>query len=147
MHPSRLFFLVMVSVLATGCSSGDAFVDRAYMSKSVKKQKLPGYNGVVSVCYGSDTPRQVRDDLAREACAVYGLQPLLQLETPWQCRFTVPHQASYACIDPEMRGPNGGYINPFNASQVENWSKARRKDAKSAQPSEEDEQEPADDAR
>ena len=146
MHPSRLFFLVMVSAFVAGCSSGDAFVDRSYMTKSVKKQKLPGYAGTLIVCYGSDTPRAVRDDLAREACGVYGLQPLLQLETRWQCRFTVPHSATYACVDPNMRTPSGGYINPFNASQVEAWSKANGKAAK-AVPQTEDEQEPADDAR
>jgi hypothetical protein len=146
MHPSRLFFLVMVSAFVAGCSSGDAFVDRSYMTKSVKKQKLPGYNGSVTVCYGSDTPRQVRDDLAREACAVYGLQPLLQLEARWQCRFTVPHQAAYACIDPEMRLPGGGYINPFNATQVEAWQRANGKLAKPV-PQSEDEQDPAEDAR
>ena len=146
MHPSRLFFLVMVSALGVGCSSGDAFVDRGYMTKSVKKQRLPGYAGTITVCYGSDTPRTVRDDLAREACGVYGLQPVMRTERRWQCRFTVPHSATYSCVDPNMRTPTGGYINPFNAGLVDAWSKANGKAAKASPPTE-DEPEPTDDTR
>ena len=145
MHPSHLFFLVVVSALTVGCSSGEAFVDRSYMTKSVKKQKLPGYNGVVYVCYGSDTPKSVREDLARDACGVYGLEQRIMIEAPWQCRFTVPHLATYACIDPEMRTPSGSYVNPFNASQVEVWRKANGKLGKAVtQTEDEDEADPAD---
>ncbi|TAN76932.1 MAG: hypothetical protein EPN20_01855 [Magnetospirillum sp.] len=127
MHPSRLILMMVALAIVTGCSSGDAFVERGYLVRSVKKQMLPGYTGQLVVCYGSDTPRERRDALAREACEVYGLQPMMVLERRWQCRFTVPHAADYACIDPKMRMPNGGYINPFSASQVEMWSKSRPK--------------------
>ena len=121
MHPSRLILMMVVSTLIAGCSSGEAFVDRNYITMSVKKQKLPGYNGTLVVCYGDDTPRERRDQLAADACAVYGLQPLLTLDQRWQCRLTVPHAATYACIDPAMRMPNGAYINPFIAGQVQMW--------------------------
>ena len=125
MHPFRLILMMVVSAVIAGCSSGEAFVDRNYMALSVKKQKLPGYSGQLVVCYGSDTPREVRDRLASEACQVYGLQAVLVLEHPWQCRFTVPHAADYSCVDPAMRLPNGAYVNPFSASQVQTWSESQ----------------------
>ncbi len=123
MRLSRLFLLITVAVVAGGCSSGDAFVDRGYMIRNTKKEKLPGYNGSVLVCYSSDTPRERRDELAREACAVYGLEPRLVLDEKWQCRLTVPHLANYFCVDPKMVLANGQLINPFNASQVQAWRK------------------------
>lgn len=129
--------MMLVSTVITGCSVGDAFVDRNYMTSGVRKQKLPGFDGNVTVCYGGDTPREKRDELAREACDVYGLQPLLIQEAKWQCRLTVPHSASYACINPEMRIPGGGYINPFSASQVEIWRQAKDRTT-AGQPAEDD---------
>ncbi len=120
MTPYRILAALMV-LAAAGCSSGDAFVDRDYMKVTVRKQKMPGYNGDIRVCYGSDTPRATRDTLAADACEVYGLKAALLQELPWQCRFTVPHLASYACVDPGMQLTNGAYVNPFSPDQVMLW--------------------------
>jgi hypothetical protein len=118
---SRLIVLVVVILGVAACSSGNAFVDRNYMAQGVRKQKLPGFDGHLVVCHGSDTPRQERDRLAAEACGVYGLKPVLVSERPWQCRFTVPHVAEYGCADPAMRFENGGLVNPFSPDQVDKW--------------------------
>ncbi|MBI3444089.1 MAG: hypothetical protein HY055_01665 [Magnetospirillum sp.] len=123
MRVMRSAGLCLLVALVGACSSGEAFVDRDYMQKSVKKQKLPGYNGAVVVCYGSDTPRAERDRLAAEACEVYGLQPLLASELRWQCRFTVPHRASYVCYNPDMRMANGALVNPFSPTNVKLWQR------------------------
>lgn len=138
MHPSRLILMMVASIAVTSCSSGNAFVERNYMATETKKQKLPGYAGQLTVCYGTDTPREQRDELARDACAVYGLQALLIQELRWQCRFTVPHAASYACIDPKMRMPNGAYINPFSASQVGMWRRSQTEKSADQPPSEDE---------
>ncbi|KIL99743.1 hypothetical protein CCC_03915 [Paramagnetospirillum magnetotacticum MS-1] len=117
--------LIIVLAVLGGCSSGDAFVDRAEMAKSIKKQKLPGYNGQVTVCYDSETPKAERDRLAAEACEVYGLKAQLTSETPWQCRMTAPHRAQYYCYDPDMRMADGSLVNPFSNSQVKAWNRER----------------------
>jgi hypothetical protein len=126
MHAVRIVASILLLGLAGGCSSGEAFVDRNYMQKSIKKQRLPGYDGTVTVCFGSDTPRAERDRLAAEACEVYGLKPVLSNETKWQCRLTVPHQANYYCHDPDMRMADGRLVNPFSSSQVKAWEEERR---------------------
>ena len=123
MHAFRSAALCLLLALVGGCSSGDAFVDRDYMLRSVKKQKLPGYSGAVNVCFSSDTPRAERDKLAAEACEVYGLKALLSTEQRWQCRFTVPHLAQYICYDPNMRLANGALVNPFSPAQVKVWQR------------------------
>lgn len=123
----RPLAVALIAALVAGCSSGDAFVDRLYMTKTIKKQKLPGWDGSVVVCYGSDAPRETRDQLASEACAVYGLKALLSREYHWQCRFTVPHRADYQCYDPDMRLANGRLINPFDGSQVQAWKREQRR--------------------
>lgn len=114
--------IVLLAVLG-GCSSGEAFVDRGEMVASYKKQRLPGYDGTVRVCYDSVTPRAERDKLAAEACEVYGLKALLSTEQRWQCRMSTPHLASYYCYDPDMRMADGTLVNPFSNSQVQAWRK------------------------
>jgi hypothetical protein len=126
MHAIRTTAFVLLIALLGGCSMGEAFVDRREMDKSIKKQKLPGYDGQVSVCYGDDTPRAERDRLAAEACEVYGLKAILVTEYKWQCRLTVPHMASYYCYDPDMRMADGSLVNPFSNSQVKAWEGERR---------------------
>jgi hypothetical protein len=125
MNSIRVFaVLLAVAPLAISlgaCSNGDAFVDRDYMKVTVKKQKMPGYNGDIKLCYSSDTPKATRDQMAAEACEVYGLKAALLQELPWQCRFTVPHLANYACVDPNMRLSSGAYVNPFSPDQVAAW--------------------------
>ncbi|WP_239988486.1 hypothetical protein [Paramagnetospirillum kuznetsovii] len=118
--------LVLVAAAVTGCASGEAFVDRSYTVRSVKKQKLPGYNGTLTVCYDGDAPTEKRDHLASEACEVYGLQAILIQEYKWQCRLTVPHLAVYSCVDPNMRLANGSYINPFMPGQVDRWVRGQK---------------------
>jgi len=122
---SRMILVVLVSAVVSGCSGPQAFVDRNYLTPGIRKQKLPGYDGFVTVCHDGDTPRETRDLLAREACEVYGLQPVLVQENRWQCRLTMPHRATYGCVDPAMRFDNGGYVNPFSPGQVELWQKQR----------------------
>ncbi|BAE52758.1 hypothetical protein [Paramagnetospirillum magneticum] len=118
--------LIVALAVLGGCSSGNAFVDRHEMDRSVKKQKLPGYDGQVTVCYEGDTPRAERDRLAAEACEVYGLKAVLVTERRWQCRMTAPHLASYYCFDPEMRMADGHLVNPFSNAQVKAWQTERR---------------------
>jgi hypothetical protein len=121
MNAARAVASIIVLALLAGCSSAGAFVDRREMDLSTKKQRLPGYDGNVRVCYESDTPRAERDRLADEACEVYGLKALLIMEQRWQCRLTTPHLASYYCYDPSMRMANGTLVNPFSNSQVKAW--------------------------
>jgi hypothetical protein len=117
----RVVSAVFALAVLTGCATGEAFVDRRDMDLSTKKQKLPGFNGQVDVCYDSDTPREVRDKLAADACEVYGLQATLYLERRWQCRMLTPHLANYYCYDPDMRTADGTLVNPFSKAQVEAW--------------------------
>jgi hypothetical protein len=131
---SRLIVLLVVALSAASCSSGNAFVERNYLAPGVRKQKLPGFDGHLTVCHGSDTPRQQRDHMAAEACGVYGLEPVLVSERPWQCRFTVPHIAEYGCVDPAMRFEDGGYVNPFSPDQVEKWRAQQAEDKAAAKP-------------
>ncbi len=126
MHTFRYAALAILVTLVCGCSSDEAFVDRREMVRSIKKQKLPGYDGQVTVCYDSDTPRAERDRLAAEACEVYGLRAILDTDNRWQCRFTTPHQANYYCYDPDMRMADGTLVNPFSSSQVSAWQRERR---------------------
>jgi hypothetical protein len=126
-HPALPQLLAATLLAATlAACSGEAFVDRNYTTIHTSKDKLPGYNGSVSVCYTSETPRATRDEMAQEACAVFGLQAQLVVEQPWQCRLTVPHLASYTCGDPSMRNPDGTYVNPTSKEEVERWKKAQR---------------------
>ncbi|EME68712.1 hypothetical protein H261_17156 [Paramagnetospirillum caucaseum] len=125
MHAFRSAALAVLITLVGGCSSGDAFVDRGYMDRSIKKQKLPGYDGQVTVCFGGDTPRAERDRLAAEACEVYGLKSMLSSEIRWQCRLTTPHRANYRCFDPDMRMADGTLVDPFSASRVKDWQRER----------------------
>ncbi|OAN50130.1 hypothetical protein A6A04_01600 [Paramagnetospirillum marisnigri] len=127
MHPLRPVAFALIVLVLAGCADGGAFVDRNYTVMSVKKQKLPGYNGQVLVCYDDKTPLAKRDELAGEACEVYGLKSMLVLEQKWQCRVTKPHQATYACYDPEMRMADGRYVNPFSGSQVNAWAQEQGK--------------------
>ncbi len=127
MHAVRSTALILLVALVGGCSSGDAFVDRGYVQKSIKKQKLPGYDGMVTVCYNGETPRVERDRLAGEACEVYGLKAILSTERQWQCRLTVPHRAEYNCYDPDLRMADGRLVNPFSSSQVKAWQRERQK--------------------
>lgn len=127
MHAFRYAALAVIVALVGGCSSDEAFVDRREMDRSIKKQKLPGYDGSVTVCYDSDTPRAERDKLAAEACEVYGLKALLRTEAKWQCRLATPHQANYSCYDPDMRMANGTLVNPYSNSQVNAWRLERQK--------------------
>lgn len=120
---SRLIVLVLISAVLSGCSGREAFVDRNYTAPGIRKQKLPGYDGFLTVCHGGNTPREERDALAKEACGVYGLEPVLVQERRWQCRLLVPHSATYGCVDRSMRFDNGGYVNPFSVGQVERWQK------------------------
>jgi len=134
MHAFRNAAFIVLLALLGGCASGEAFVDRREMDKSVKKQKLPGYDGQVTVCYDGETPKAERDRLAAEACEVYGLKAMLNSETRWQCRLTAPHRANYSCYDPDMRMADGALVNPFSASQVNAWQRERQGQGK---PSEE----------
>jgi hypothetical protein len=122
---ARSAVLVVLAALLGGCSSGEAFVDRREMDRSIKKQKLPGYDGKVTVCYGGETPRAERDRLAAEACEVYGLKAILDRDARWQCRLTTPHQAIYYCYDPDMRMADGRLVDPFSSSQVNAWRRER----------------------
>jgi hypothetical protein len=122
----RPMLLAAAVTTLAGCSLGEPFVDRDFTNVTVSKPKLPGHNGLVMVCYGSDTPLARRNELAAQACAEWGLSAVLTLDQPWQCRLTVPHLATYACIDPAMRLDNGTYVNPYNAGQVEAWRNSRR---------------------
>lgn len=126
MRRLRLVSALLPVILLSACSGGEAFVDRGYTRTTVAKQKLPGHDGVVEVCFGGDTPRAERDKLAEDACAVYGLEARLVLERRWQCRLTVPHHARYACIDPNMRLANGGLVDPFDASMVAQWKQEQK---------------------
>ncbi len=127
MRSPRAVFLTLIALSGlVGCADGEAFVDRNYMTLSVRKQKLPGYNGQVIVCFDSAAPTAKRDALAAEACEVYGLKAMLVEEQRWQCRATVPHMATYGCFDPTMRLADGSYVNPFSSSQVELWRKQRK---------------------
>ena len=127
MHVVRSTAFILLLALVGGCSSGDAFVDRGYVEKSIKKQKLPGYDGAVTVCYNGETPRAERDRLASEACEVYGLKAMLSTERHWQCRLTVPHRAEYYCYDPDLRMADGTLVNPFSSSQVKAWQQEHQK--------------------
>ncbi len=133
MHAVRSTALILLVALVGGCSSGDAFVDRGYIQKSIKKQKLPGYDGTVTVCYSGETPRVERDRLAGEACEVYGLKAMLGVEQRWQCRLTVPHLASYYCYDPDLRMADGRLVNPFSGPQVKAWQNERQKSGELAE--------------
>lgn len=121
-----LFLAAAVTSLAA-CSMGEPFVERDttffITSPVITKPKRAGYNGVVNVCYTSDTPPATRNTLAAEACAAWGLSAVLSSLQPWQCRLTVPHKAIYACIDPAMRWDDGSYVNPFNEGAVAEWRK------------------------
>lgn len=138
MRPLRSIVLMLVTATMAGCASGEAFVDRGYTLRSVKKQKLPGYNGTLTVCYDSASLQNKRDQLAAEACEVYGLEAILLTEIRWQCRLMAPHQATYGCVDPKMRSANGGYINPFSSSQVEAWAREQKQTNRDAQSREEE---------
>ncbi|ARJ66902.1 hypothetical protein WV31_15085 [Magnetospirillum sp. ME-1] len=133
MHAIRTTAFVLLVAFLGGCSMGEAFVDRREMEKSVKKQKLPGHDGNLTVCYGNDTPKAERERLAAEACEVYGLKAMLVRELKWQCRLTVPHLANYYCYDPDMRMANGALVDPFSNSQVKAWERERRPKEPSAE--------------
>lgn len=122
---ARAAVFVVLAALLAGCSSPGAFVDRREMERSVKKQKLPGYDGMVTVCYDGETPRAERDRLAVEACEVYGLKAVLYREQNWQCRLTTPHRAVYYCYDPELRMADGRLVDPFSKGQVDDWRRER----------------------
>lgn len=123
----RPLLLALATAALAGCAGGEAFVDRNYMTATVKKQKLPGYNGAVTVCYDGAAPPEKRDQLAAEACTVYGLEAMLVGELKWQCRLTAPHMATYACVDPKMRMASGAMVNPFSPSQVEAWNSEQKR--------------------
>jgi hypothetical protein len=112
--------VILLAALAAGCSS-EPFVDREYIEVHIQKPKVAGATGAVIVCYPGGTPRQQLDELAGEACAGWGLQALFTKEARWQCRLTAPHQATYSCIDPDMKFANGVYVNPFQKDSVERW--------------------------
>ncbi|MGE5502916.1 MAG: hypothetical protein ACM31L_00700 [Actinomycetota bacterium] len=120
MRPTRLLAVFLAAAALAGCVRGEAFVDRAY-DATVQKPKPAGWNGLVSVCYTNETPAAERERLAAEACADWGLRPLLYSVQTYQCRLTVPHLAVYRCIDPAMRFANGSYVNPFSRNDVEAW--------------------------
>jgi hypothetical protein len=121
MRPLRLATCLLLAALAAACSFGEPFVDRQYTEVNVQKPKPAGADGAVVVCYGNDTPRAKVDTLADEACAGWGLKAVLSQEKRWQCRLTMPHQATYVCIDPEMKFADGQYVNPFSKAAVEAW--------------------------
>lgn len=123
---ARIAVVLTLAALLGACSS-TAFVDRREMVNNIRKQKLPGYNGVVQVCYDDDTPRAERDRLAAEACEVYGLKAWLGSERKWQCRLTEPHLADYRCYDPKMRMADGRYVDPFSSFQVKIWRQERKR--------------------
>lgn len=129
MHPYRPIVLAVLVAALAGCSTGEPFVDRNNLQPGLRKQKLPGYAGSVTICHGSDTPRADIDRMADDACSVYGLTAMRTFDQRWNCRFFVPHTSYYVCYDPTMRMDNGPYINPFNRSQVEQWmrNQERRK--------------------
>lgn len=129
---ARIAVVLTLAAVLGACSSS-AFVDRREMENSIRKQKLPGYDGQVKVCYDDDTPRAERDRLAAEACEVYGLKAWLSSERKWQCRATVPHLADYRCYDPDMRMADGRYVDPFSNSDIKAWRRERKK---AEQPSE-----------
>jgi len=135
----RPLLLVAAVTSLAACSMGEPFVERdtnfVITSPVITKPKRAGYNGVVTVCYTSDTLPATRDTLAAEACAQWGLSAVLSSLQPWQCRLTVPHRALYACIDPEMRNEDDSYVNPFNEGAVARWRKKHPKAAVSAPPS------------
>ena len=79
--------------------------------------------------------------IGRKNLQLYRIECDWAAERTWQCRFTVPHAANYACVDPEMR-IGKAYINPFSASQVERWHKAQAR-AKAGASDEESEAPPA----
>jgi len=108
------------------CSLGEPFVEREvsstlYSAVVIAKPRPAGYNGVVNVCYTSDTTVEERDQLASEACAVWGLKARVASLQRWQCKFFIPHLATYRCYDPDMRNKNGSYVDPFDEAQVESW--------------------------
>jgi hypothetical protein len=115
------FAAVAALTLLGGCADQrQAFVDRMY-DATVQKPKPAGSGGVVNVCYRDDTPAEERERLAAEACADWGLRPLLTGGQRWQCTLLVPHLATYHCVDPNMRFADGVYVDPFNRQDVEDW--------------------------
>lgn len=120
MRPLRLATSLLLAALAAGCSS-EPFIDREFTEVQVQKPKVAGADGTVVVCYPGGTPRQQLDELAKEACAGWGLQALFVREYRWQCRLTAPHRATYSCIDPNMKFASGAYVNPFDKNSVEQW--------------------------
>lgn len=121
-----LVVAAMTSVAA--CSIGEPFVDRdttfVITNPVISKPKRAGYNGVVTVCFTSDTLPATRDAMAAEACAAWGMTAIEAGVQRWQCRLTVPHKALYNCVDPAMRNEDGSYVNPFNEGAVAEWRKA-----------------------
>jgi hypothetical protein len=130
MPPFRSLLLVLAVAALGGCSVGEPFVDRNNTAgQYLRKQKLPGYDGKVIVCHAGETPAAEVDRLAGEACAVYGLSAARVVERKWNCRLTMPRATEYACYDPEMRTATGGYVDPFNRSEVERWLREQPKAA------------------
>jgi len=119
----RLVSLSAALFLLAGCSSADVFADRGYATRNseIDKPKRAGTDGVVRICYTSETKLAERDRLASEACAPWGLIAVLVRDQPWQCRLLVPHLATYACVDPTMRYEDGSYADPFHQGQVDEW--------------------------
>ena len=117
----RLVPIALAAASVAACS-GAPFVDRNYMTVTVSKEKLPGARtGEIKVCYNSDTTPAAMDALANEACDVFGLKAVLVNINRWQCRLTVPHLASYRCVDPNRRFADGHYVDLFSKQSVMRW--------------------------
>ncbi|MBX9635654.1 MAG: hypothetical protein K2X44_11790 [Magnetospirillum sp.] len=125
MRLSPPLFLLLAGFVS-GCAE-EPFVDHG-ISVTVQKEKQPIQRGI-RVCYNSHTPWSEVIALAEEQCATHGLKPSLQENQRWQCRTTAPHLAGFICVDPEMRNPNGSYVNPLIPRDVADWEKRTGKKA------------------
>ncbi|HTH15033.1 MAG TPA: hypothetical protein VL974_00160 [Magnetospirillum sp.] len=133
MRASRLLLLTL-PFLTVGCADPEPFVwdgrsgtTQVFLNKQVDPVVRTGQ---FYVCYSDATPWEEVVALATERCAAHGLK--LQSNAAiykWRCRLTSPHQASFACYDPDMFDSRG-YINPFNKAAVARWEQATGKTAK-----------------
>lgn len=121
MRAPRLLPLLLASLLA-GCAESP-FVD-LQISQTVEKPTDPVLlSGTVAICHDDATPWAEIEELARESCAKYGYQAQLNQKQRWQCRWTAPHRATFACTLPGLVDERGRPIAPGDEKALEAWQK------------------------